>query len=397
MFAETQESAQSLWTAIAACVADKRPEKIDLLVGVYKDKDGQTPVMKAIRLAEERVWRQQATKSYLAVTGRDTFSTAILDLVLGSSPTRHRAYGLQTVGGSGALRILLELVKRSSPAATVWISDPGFAGHLTGASGAGLGIRFYPYEVTAAGTLRADVVLDTLAEAKKGDVVIIDASCHNPTGVDLPAEAWLAVGEICARQGLVPLVDVAYQGLAHDVVADVAGIPMLMSVVDRAFVAVSCSKNFGVYRERAGAAIVIGPTQGAVAGTVQSLVEIAFSSYAVPPDHGAALVEAVLSDASLRAMWQDELQSMNRYLRDCRTNLADIIQHKTGIAALEHIRNGHGIFSLLPLNSQQMRDLRHRFAIHGLENGRVNITGLNASQIEAVAGAVAAVLSQSRQ
>lgn len=393
----THESAQSLWTAIAACSADKRPQKIDLLVGVYKDKEGQTPVMKAIRLAEERVWRQEATKSYLSVTGRDAFSTAILDLVLAGSPARQRASGLQTVGGSGALRILLELVKRSSPAATVWISDPGFAGHMTAASGAGLGVRYYPYEVTSTGTLRFDVVLDALDDAAGGDVVIIDASCHNPTGVDLSTEEWLAVGEICARRGLVPLVDVAYQGLAHDVVADVAGIPILTSVVDHAFVAVSCSKNFGVYRERAGAAIVIGPTQSAIVGTVRSLVEIAFSSYAVPPDHGAALVEAVLGDSFLRQTWQDELQSMNRYLRDCRTILADTIQHKTGIAALEPIRRGHGIFSLLPLNSKQMRELRDRFAIHGLENGRINITGLSAGQIEAVTGAVAAVSSQRRQ
>jgi aspartate aminotransferase len=251
--------------------------------------------------------------------------------------------------------------------------------------------------VTAAGNLRADVILDSLAAARQGDIMIIDASCHNPTGVDLSAEAWLAIAELCVRQGLVPLVDVAYQGLARDVVADVAGVTMLTSVVDSAFVAVSCSKNFGVYRERAGAAIVIGPTPSAIAGTVRSLVEIAFSSYAVPPDHGAALVEAVLGDPSLRAIWQDELQSMNRYLRDCRQSLADIIEYNTGIPDLEPIRSGHGIFALLPLNNRQMRELRDRFAIHGLENGRVNITGLNASQIEAVAEAVTAVLSQSRQ
>lgn len=397
MLNETKESAQSLWRAIAACIADTRPHKIDLLVGVYKDKEGQTPVMKAIRLAEQRLCRQQETKSYLSVTGRDSFSSAILDLVLGSSPARRRAYGLQTVGGSGALRILLEHVKRTTPTATVWISDPGFAGHETAASGAGLGLQFYPYEVTRAGTLRTDVILDTLTAARKGDVVILDASCHNPTGVDLSAETWLALGELCARLGLVPLVDVAYQGLAEDIVADVAGITLLTSAVDNAFVAVSCSKNFGVYRERAGAAIVIAPTQSAIGATVQSLVAIAFASYAVPPDHGAALVEAVLTDTSLRAIWQDELQSMNRYLRDCRQGLADIIQYNTGIADLEPIRNGHGIFSLLPLSSQQMRELRDRFAIHGLENGRVNITGLSASQIEAVAGAVASVLAQSRQ
>jgi len=391
MFSGTQESAQTLWTAIAACAADKRPQKIDLLVGVYKDKNGRTPVMKAIRLAEEHLWQQQETKSYLAVTGRDTFSTAILDLVLGSSPARHRAHGLQTVGGSGALRILLELVKRSSPAATVWISDPGYPGHLTAAGGVGLGIRFYPYEVTAAGTLNADVVLATLAAAKKGDVVIIDAGCHNPTGIDLSADAWLAVGEICARQGLVPLVDVAYQGLAHDVVADVAGITMLTSVVHSAFVAVSCSKTFGVYRERAGAAIVIGPTQGAIQGLMQSLVEITFSSYAVPPDHGAALVEAVLGDISLRAIWQEELLSMSQYLRHCRRRFAEAIENGSALG-LEHIRNGHGIFAMLPLSSRQMCELRERFAIHGLQNGRVNLTGVSETQLQAIGAAVRAVI-----
>lgn len=393
----TPEGAESLWTAIAACAADQRPQKIDLLVGVFKDKEGCTPIMKAVQLAEERVWRQQVTKDYLAVTGRNAFSTAILDLVFGKSEVRHRAQGLQTVGGSGALRVLLELVRRSNPTAIIWMSDPGYPGHVAAADGVGLGIQFYPYEVTSDGTLRADSLLDALATASKGDVVILDASCHNPTGVDLPTDVWLAVGELCARQGLVPLVDVAYQGLAHDIVADVAGLATLTNVVDRAFVAVSCSKTFGVYRERAGAAIVIERTQGTASDVMQSLVGIAFSSYAVPPDHGAALVEAVLGDPALRALWQDELRSMNRHLRDCRKSLADIIQHNTGILGLERIRSGHGIFSLLPLSRHQMRELRDRFAIHGLENGRVNITGMNARQIEAVAEAVASVLLQSRQ
>jgi aspartate aminotransferase len=387
-----EEGAQSLMTAVAACAADDRPEKIDLTVGVYKDRDGRTPIMRAIRLAEARVLQQQATKSYIALSGRDTFSTAILDLVLGTSGARYRAGALQSVGGSGALRMLLELVKRSSPGATIWMSHPGYPGHFAIARGVGLDIRPYPYEVTPQGTLRADVVLDTLAGAKRGDVVILDASCHNPTGVDLSADVWRAVGELCARNGLVPLVDVAYQGLANDVTADVAGLAELTSVVDRAFVAVSCSKTFGVYRERAGAAIVMGPTRDAIASVMQSLVAISFSMYAVPPDHGAALVEAVLSDASLRAMWQDELQSMNEHLRNCRRQLADAIEQNTDAVSVEHIRRGHGLFSLLPLNAPQMRELRERFAIHGLENGRIALTGVNESQLQTVARAVRAVL-----
>jgi aspartate aminotransferase len=387
----TLESAESLWTAIATCTADQRPQKIDLLVGVYKNKDGRTPVMKAIQLAEARVLQQQETKDYLAVTGRNAFSTAILDLVFGRSEVRHRALGLQTVGGSGALRVLLELVKRSNPTATVWLSDPGYPGHLAIAAGVGLGIRFYPYEVTSTGTLRADVLLDTLATARTGDVVILDASCHNPTGIDLPPDVWLAVGELCARHGLVPLVDVVYQGLAHDVVADVAGVATLTNVVEQAFVAVSCSKTFGVYRERTGAAIVIAPTQAAIPRMLQSLVQIAFSLYVVPPDHGAALVEAVLSDAPLRAIWQEELLSMNEYLRHCRRRFAEAIEN-AGALGLEHIRNGHGIFSMLPFSSRQMCELRERFAIHGLQNGRVNLTGVSETQLQAIGAAVRAVI-----
>jgi aspartate/tyrosine/aromatic aminotransferase len=387
----TQESTESMWTAFATCAADQRPQKIDLLVGVYKDKEGQTPTMKAIRLAEGRLWQQQATKNYLAVTGRDAFSSAILDLVLGSSEAHHRAYALQTVGGSGALRLLLELVKRSTPAATIWMSNPGFPGHLAVANGVGLGVRFYPYEVTSRGTLRADVVLDTLSAARAGDVVILDASCHNPTGVDLAADAWHAAAEVCAQRGLVPLVDVAYQGLAHDVVADVTGIATLTSVVEHALVSVSCSKTFGVYRERTGAAIVIAPTPAAIPSIMQSLVQIAFSLYAVPPDHGAALVEAVLRDASLRTIWQEELLSMSEYLRHCRQRFAGALENASALG-LEYIRNGHGIFSMLPLNSRQMRELRERFAIHGLQNGRVNLTGVTDAQLQAIGAAVRAVI-----
>jgi len=393
MFAErTQERADSLWSAIATCAADARAHKIDLLVGVYKDRRGRTPIMEAIRIAERRLVQDQTTKSYLAVTGRDTFATAILDLVLGTSEARLRACGLQTVGGSGALRVLLELVRVSNPAATVWLSDPGYPGHLAIARGVGLGVRSYPYGVTSAGTLHAEAVLDALAAAKSGDVLVLDASCHNPTGVDPGPDVWLAIGELCRRNGLIPLVDVAYQGLAENVVADVAGVATLTSTVDHALVAVSCSKTFGIYRERAGAAIVIGPTRSAITGVMRSLVEIAFSLYSVPPDHGAALVEAVLSDASLRAIWHNELAAMQEHLRESRRYLADAIERTSGALDVEYIRSGRGIFSLLPLNGHQMRELRERFAIHGLENGRINLTGVSEAQLQVVSRAVGAVI-----
>ena len=390
----TPESAESLFTAIATCTADQRPQKIDLLVGVYKDKDGRTPIMKAIQLAEERVLRQQETKNYLAVTGRNAFSTAILDLVLGRSEVRNRALGLQTVGGSGALRVVLELARRSNPTATVWLSDPGYPGHLAIANGVGLGVRFYPYEVTSSGMLRADVLLDTLDTARKGDIVILDASCHNPTGVDLPAEVWLAVGKLCVRHGLVPPRGCRISGTRARCRSGRSG-PRNIDECGRARVrrlSVVPKRSECIERGRHSHRDC-APPGGDPTRIMQSLVQIAFSSVCRSSRSrcGHAWWRRYSAMPPCERYGRRSCCRMSQYLRHCRRRFAGAIENAAALG-LEHVRNGNGIFSMLPLGSRQMRELRERFAIHGLQNGRVNLTGVSETQLQAIGAAVRAVI-----
>jgi aspartate aminotransferase len=331
------------------------------------------------------------------VIGRESFVASVLDLVLGKGEVCSRASGVQTVGGSGALKVLLELVRRVNPAADIWLSDPGYLGHYAIAQGIGLRLRRYPYIIAPDGVLSPDLMLHALAAARPGDIVVLDAACHNPTGVDASADVWAQIGEICRSRRLIPLIDVAYQGLARDCATESAHVTSLLGSLEYGMIAVSCSKTFGVYRDRAGVAIMIGPTRAAVGNAVQSLAEIAFAAYAVPPDHGAALVDMVLNDVTLRSLWQEELAQMRRRLRDLRIRFAAAIAHIVGEAEVKHISRGNGMFSLLPLGAEEMCVLREKFAIHGLLNGRINITGMSADQVEAVGEAVALVVSSRRR
>jgi aspartate aminotransferase len=381
-------TADPLFMALAHCAADQRANKIDLLVGVYRDEFAQTPVMKAVRLAEERIGRNESTKTYLTLTGREAFTSAILDLVVGHSDLRRRAVGLQTVGGSGALKLLFELGKRINPRATLWLSNPGYSGHSAIALGSGVATKYYPYIPDRQGSVVLDPLLSALESAEKGDFVVLHAGCHNPTGIDLSADQWSEVGSLCERRGLTPIFDVAYQGLGTGLESDVSSLVLMSRFVEYMMVAVSCSKTFGVYRERAGAALLVGPTAQRVESALQSLVEISFASWAVPPDHGAAIVETVLQDGVLRSVWQDELDSMRVRLVKLRGDLSCALSGIIDIDEAESIRRGRGIFSLLPLSIQQMRQLRDEFAIHGLENGRINVACLNSSRVAAVGAAI---------
>ena len=381
-----------LFTAITTCSADPRPNKLDLLAGVYRNELLQTPVMKAVRLAQSRVAQQELTKNYLSLSGRESFIAAILDLVVGTGELRRRALGVQAVGGSGALKLLCELVKRANPRATLWLSNPGYCGHRAIGLGTGLPIRHYIFLHDDKGSVTIDHLLDSLGTAAPGDAVVFDSACHNPTGTDLSADQWPEVGKFCERKGLTPIVDVAYQGLGTDLECDVSSIAVLSRCVEYMMIAVSCSKTFGIYRERAGAALLIGPSCASVAGATQALTEIGFSVWAVPPDHGAAIVETILSDASLRSLWRNELCAMRTRVMKLRADLADALSAATAAEPLEYIGRGRGMFALLPLSSRQMQELRDEFAIHGLPNGRVNVTCLEKPRIETMCNAIRIVL-----
>ncbi len=378
---------------IEMCAADRRAQKLDLLVGVYRNESGQTPIMSAVKLAEERLRQIEDSKGYLAVTGRESFSAAIIDLVVGGE-LRTRAAGIQSVGGAGALRLLFDLVKRLHPDSAVWLSDPGYPGHYAIALAAGLRVRRFPYLNTARTAPDEERILGMLSTAKRGDLIVLDGSCHNPTGMDMSHETWLEIAWLCQSRGLIPLVDVAYQGLSRGLEADTAGVAILAGVVDYVLVAVSCSKTFGIYRERAGSAIVIGPSRQQLTGAMQALAEISFGTYGIPPDHGAAIVDMVLRDADLRAVWQAELAEARRRLAGLRTTFTGEIATRLERDDFDHIRKGTGLFSLLPLSQDQMRRLRDEYAIYGLDNGRINLACLTASRIDTLADAIGEVTRQ---
>jgi aspartate aminotransferase len=390
---QSRTAVDPLFNAIAMCATDTRPSKIDLLLGVYKDESGETPVMAAVTLAEAHVATAQKTKNYLALGGREAFTSAVTDMVLGKGALRQRALGIQAVGGTGALKLLFELIKRTSPAATLWLSEPGYSGHAAGARDTGLAVRRYRYATDDAGRLDQDEMFDSLATARTGDFVVIDASCHNPTGVDMSAAGWVEFGGLCQRLGLIPFVDVAYQGLGTSLESDVANLCRLAETVDYMMISVSCSKTFGIYRERAGAAILVGPTQHQVADGVRALTEIGFTSYGVPPDHGAAVIATILNDPSMRALWEHELADMRERLTRLRWRLSSALSGVVSGGAAHCIKTGQGMFSLLPLTADQMKALRESFAIHGFGNGRINVTCMNSDQIQMVGSAIRQVIA----
>lgn len=389
------QDSEAFLELIAACRSDRRVSKIDLLVGVYRDEQGNTPIMAAVKAAEGRLCAVEASKSYLPVAGREPFTTAMIDLVLGR-PLADRACGFQTIGAAGALRLLLELAKRVRMPTAVWVGDPAYPGHTAIAAGAGLPVKRYRYAASAEGALDEDQVLDALAAASSGDIVILDASCHNPTGIDLSEKGWAGIGRLCQAKGLIPLIDVAYQGLGRSIAQDCVGISILSRFAETVLVAVSCSKTFGVYRDRAGVAIIVGPAREQLQEQIRILAEIGFAMYGVPPDHGAAIVEIVLSDPRLREMWQAELAGMRERIGSVREHLWECIGQRLDArrsAAFAHIRTGKGLFALLPLGAREMHRLRVNYGVYGLDNGRINLACLLPEQLGMLSEAIARILS----
>src|ERR1700735_1515172 len=272
--------------------ADSSPLKVDLGVGVYRDLSGNTPVLDTVRRAEQRVLAAQTTKSYVAAAGREEFNRAVEELVLGQAHTVRRdgrARTVQAPGGCGALRVGAELIRAAAPAVTVHISDPTWGNHTPLLGSSGLRLERYPYYDTATNQLRFEAMLERLDRAAEGDVVLIHACCHNPTGADLDLTQWQALAQLLKHRRLVPFLDVAYQGFAVDLDADVAGVRLVAEQVPEALIAVSFSKNLGLYRERVGALIVVGENENRADAMLSHVLQIAGSIYSMPPDHGAAI------------------------------------------------------------------------------------------------------------
>ncbi|WP_405677659.1 aromatic amino acid transaminase [Streptomyces sp. NBC_00868] len=384
-----------LWDLTAEFAADERPERLNLVLGVYRDHTDRTPVMAAVRDAEMRLAERSESKEYRGLSGNTAFNRAVQALVLGAEVPADRAVAVQTVAGSGALRLLADLICRTRPGATVWISDPAYVNHRPILEAAGLKVRTYGWR-DAQGGFDAEGVLRELGGAQRSDVVLLQGCCHNPTGADPTLDAWEALAELAAQGGWVPFVDLAYHGLGDGLEADLLPTRILAARVPEMLIAVSCSKNFGLYSDRTGCAIVLGQSGQALRHVETALQNAARTLYSMPPEHGAAVVATILEDTGLRAAWQAELEVMRGRIV---ANRADLTTHLSALGCGPQARAlalQKGMFSMLPLTAAQMLRLRREFAVYGTTSGRFNIAGIPGHRIPRLAQAVAAVLGEGR-
>jgi aspartate/tyrosine/aromatic aminotransferase len=373
--------------------ADSSPLKVDLGVGVYRDLSGNTPVLASVRRAEQAVLAAQSTKSYVAAAGREEFNSAVEELVLGTShPARRerRARTAQTPGGCGALRVGAELIRAAAPAVAVHVSDPTWGNHTPLLGSSGLRLERYPYYDTAAHELRFDAMLERLDRAAEGDVVLIHACCHNPTGADLDLSQWQALAQLLKRRRLVPFLDVAYQGFAVDLDADAAGVRLVAEQVPEALIAISFSKNLGLYRERVGALIVVGENENRADAMLSHVLQIARSIYSMPPDHGAAIAAHIFANPALKGEWLGELAAMRTRITDMRELLAQELRRASGAGTFEFIRTQRGMFSLLGVSTPAVDRLRDKHHIYMLADSRMNLAGIMPHNAAYVADCIAA-------
>jgi aspartate/tyrosine/aromatic aminotransferase len=372
--------------------ADPRPGKVDLGVGVYKDRDGKTPVMRAVREAEKRLLQGQDTKTYLGLAGDTGFNAAMTKLAFGENADLSRIRAAQAPGGSGALRLVAELLKRTRADATVWLSDPTWPNHMPVMRAAGLQIREYPYFDAASGAVRFKDMLAALRTAQSGDVVLLHGCCHNPTGANLDATQWTEIADLVVERGLLPFVDIAYQGFGEGLDADAVGLRVLATKVPEMVVASSCSKNFAVYRDRVGAAMILAKDGAQADVAMSQMLSAARALYSMPPDHGAAAVRIVLEDAGLRADWQAELEEMRLRMLRLRVAFAEALRRQSNSDRFDFVASHRGMFSRLGLSEAQVERLRTEHGVYMVGDSRINVAGLPEDGMDALAKAIVSVL-----
>ena len=378
---------------MAAFREDERADKLDLGVGIYKDDAGTTPVMRAIKAAEARLLETQATKSYVSPTGSAPFCEAMIRQVFGTTMDTSRVRAVQSVGGSGALRILADLMRETRPTAKAWVSDPSWPNHVPLLGAAGLEIERYPYYDAARGAVDIDGMLAALDGAPEGDIVVLHGCCHNPTGADLSMDDWRRVIAVLKSRKLFPLVDLAYQGFGEGLEEDAEAVRLVAAEMDELVVAASCSKNFGLYRERVGAALLVARNADEAARAHARLGSVVRANYSMPPDHGAAATELVLTDEAMNADWKAELESMRVRMVGQREAFAEALRKRSNSDRFDYIARQRGMFSRLPLSTEEIDRLRVEHGVYIVGDGRINIAGLPEDGMDALADRVCGVMS----
>ena len=381
---------------MAAFRADTHAHKIDLGVGVYKNELGQTPVMRAVKQAETRLLANQQTKTYVAPAGQDSFNHLIAGLIFGDTLRDQlggRRVTFQTPGGCGGLRLGAEFLQKVKPGAKIMVSDPTWANHIPLLGEAGLHISKYPYYDYQNHAIRFDAMMDSLATAGAGDLVLLHGCCHNPCGADLDQQQWQAIAALAQKNGFTPFIDLAYQGLGDGIVEDTYGVRLLAETLPELVVVNSCSKNFGLYRERTGSLTVISANAASTKAAGSQIASIARSIYSMPPDHGAAVVIEILGDSTLNADWETELTEVRNRINGLRTELVNALAAKGIDRDFSFIQREKGMFSFLGLSVDQVHSLINNYSIYLVDSSRINIAGINHSNLDYLADSIKQVLS----
>ncbi|WP_414830724.1 aromatic amino acid transaminase [Alteromonas sp. H39] len=379
----------------AAYREDNNPDKIDLGVGVYKDEQGNTPILTSVAKAQKILLERETSKTYITPQGHQGYIDNMLALLLGDkSPVlmADRVAGVQAPGGCGALRILSELLVRCNDNAKVWVSDPTWANHIPLIGSAGLKIETYPYFDKDTASIRFDAMMEALKKVEKGDIVLLHGCCHNPTGADLTNAQWDAVLDIAKEREFLPFLDVAYLGFGDGLEDDAYGVRLLAENLPEVIIAASCSKNFGLYRERVGLAAIItedSKTRQIAQGQIQS---VARGIYSMPPSYGGALVDIILSDTSLRKEWESEVNAMRNRMQTLRAMLVEKLEENGADKDFSFVNQQKGMFSFLCITPEQVREMRDKHSVYFVDSSRVNIAGINQQNVGTLAKALVSVL-----
>ena len=384
----TQQPADKILALMQAFRADPRPNKIDLGVGVYKDADGRTPIMRAIKAAEQTWWQEEDTKSYVALAGDPGFTEVMRDLLLGGSVGVENVAAAATPGGTGAVRLAFELARMAAPGLRVFVSDPTWPNHVSILRYLGIETQTYRYFDETTCGVDFDGMMADLEGVRAGDLVLLHGCCHNPTGANLNLTQWQAVIDLLNRTGATPMIDIAYQGFGDGLDEDAAATRLVAKSCPEVLIAGSCSKNFGIYRERTGILMAVAQDAGLRAVAQDNLNSLNRLTYSFPPDHGARLVTKVLQDDALRADWQAELEEVRTGMLGLRQNVANELRRLSGSDRFGFLAQHRGMFSRLGVSPEIVAKLREDHAIYMIGDSRMNIAGLNSETVPILAQAI---------
>jgi aspartate aminotransferase len=388
----TAQPQDKILALVGAYQADPRQDKIDLGVGVYKDSTGATPIMRAVKSAEELLWQAQKTKSYVGLAGDPAFSTAMFELVLDGSVAADRLSAVATPGGTGAVRQALELIKIASPNAKVWLSNPTWPNHPSIVNYLGMPLAEYRYFDTETGSVDFEGMLADIKAIPAGDIVLLHGCCHNPTGANLTSEQEDQIITTLAESGAVPFVDIAYQGFGDGLEKDARFTRKIASQLPECLIAASCSKNFGIYRERTGILMAVSERASLQAITQGNMAFLNRQNFSFPPDHGARLVTMILEDQTLRGLWSTELEQTRINMLNLRQQLADELRQRTNSDRFDFLATHRGMFSRLGVSVDTVEILRSDFGIYMVGDSRINIAGLNSHTVPILAHAVSQII-----